>query len=600
MEVAGRFVLIAPTRDRGLGDAWRAKDVAAPASERIVKLHPLTAGAPDADGLVARLREASAAGVAPVVGGGPWRAKVAVAYESCGGRSLRDWIDGWRTTRTPPAPETLKALFLHLCSAVGEAHQRGLAHERLNPRSVIITSVRSARPLLVFDFGVAAHLAGDDQAACADYLSPEQLDRGRKGADPRRADLFALGVILAELLTLRAKPRADGRETWEQYVRAATKRAGATLPPKPEDAPEAVWRVVERLLLHRNDPNLATPSKVRSAAKGAWESAGVQDASAETFREAPAPVEMPPAAPAHELDRRPAAPSTAAPPREAPPPPSRPAVVHAYSVDVSARASPSPVRAPPTPSVLPPPAPAPTVGSEPAVDADVGADTIADLDDPSATAPLPPPVGPAVGGDTLALDAPSSDFGAISGPAPDRTMAFEEGPPTHVQPQVRRSSPAAVDDTRDPFAHARRVGGDTMPIDDVRSPLVSQLKPAAPQPPAFVDDSRLPTLPMGVRGRPVPSSPPPAVSPRPPLGPHPGDGGDTLPLDGPPPAALIRPIAPIPRPVPRPSADETAPLPALDVGASERTFYLKVAVAVVLCGAALGFLASMMLPAIRH
>lgn len=598
MEVAGRFVLIAPMRDRGLGDAWRAKDVAAPTSERIVKLHPLTVAPADADALIARLRETSAAGAAPVVGGGAWRTRLAVAYESCGGRSLRDWIDGWRTTRTPPAPETLKALFLHLCSAVGEAQQRGLAHERLNPRSVIITSVRSARPLLVFDFGVAAHLGGDDQAACADYLSPEQLDRGRRGADPRRADLFALGVILAELLTLRAKPRADGRETWEQYVRAATKRAGAALPPRPEDAPEAVWRVVERLLLHRNDPDLATPSKVRSAAKGAWESAGVQDASAETFREAPAPVEMPPAAPAHEVDRRPAPPPTATPPREAPPPPSRPAVVHAYSVDVSARAAPSPARPTPTPSAPPLPPPA---SPAPAASADVGADTITDLDDPTATAPLPPPARPAVGGDTLALDAPSQEFGATSAPSPDRTMAFEDEPPTHVQPRARRPSPAAVEDARDPFAHARRVGGDTLPIDDARSPLVSPLKPVAPRPPAFVDDSRQPTLPVGVRERPVAFSPP-ALSPRPVLGPHPGEGGDTLPLDGPPPAALIRPIAPAPapRPVPRPSADETAPLPALDDGASERSFYLKVAVAVVLGGAALGFLASMMLPAIRH
>lgn len=592
MEVAGRFVLIAPVRDRGLGDAWRAKDVAAPTSERIVKLHPLTAGAADPDALVAKLRETSASGVAPVVGGGAWRGRLAVAYESCGGRSLRDWIDGWRTTRTPPAPETLKALFLHLCSAVGEAHQRGLAHERLSPRSVIVTSVRSARPILVFDFGVAAHLGGDDQAACADYLSPEQLDRGRRGADPRRADLFALGVILAELLTLRARPRADGRETWEAYVRAATKRAGAALPTRPEDAPEAVWRLVDRLLLHRNDPELATPSKVRSAAKGAWESAGVGDASAETFREAPTPVEAPPVAPPREVDRAPA-PTTDPPPREVPPPPSRPAVVRAFSVDVSARAT-------PTPSTPPLPPPAPPVSPMHGSSADAGADTLTDLDDPTTTAPLPPPARSGAGGETLALDAPSQGFGAPSAPSPNQTIAIEDEPPTHVQPRARRSAPADVDDARDPFAHARRVGGDTMPIDDVRSPLVSPLTPVAPRSPAFDDDSRQPTLAVGVRERPAAFTPPPPFSPHPPVTPHLGEGGDTLPLERPPPAALVRPIAPAPRPAPRVAADETAPLPALDDEASERSFYLKVAVAVVLGGATLGFLASMMLPAIRH
>lgn len=625
--VAGGFKLLGPVPDRGLGEALRAHEVGAPSTERLVKLYALAPSAvAAATGAVERLRAQSVPGVAAVVGGGVWRDRLVVAYEGCAGRSLHDWIAGWRSTRTPPPAPVLKSIFSALCSVVDAAHQQGLHHERLSPRSVIITSIRAAKPMVVLDAGLAGCLSGDDLAACHDYLNADVLDRARKGADPRRADLFSLGVILAELLTLRPRPHAEGRETWEQLARAAAKRPNAPFPARPDDAPAALWALVERLLMRR-DAELASAVKVRAAARAAWEAAGVKDATPDALRDAPTPVEERVERPSREEPRS-SAPSTSAPSPEPAAPPQRAVVHSAYSVPVApARAeaaapvSPTPPATPrpssPEPPAVarvassPPAPPAPVARSVPAAQAtlvdaapsfagpDAGADTLSDLDDPGATAPQARPSRPSAGGDTLALDDGEHGFARAAPAPPDATLLLEAEPPTSVLPaRARQSQPRAVESS-DPFAQVRRAGGDTLPIDDARSPLADR-RPIAPQSPLAAPASPL-TLGPGIRS-PVAASP---------IQPLPQAGGDTLPLDG---AALVavgRPIAPVvpfvpaapslppARPAPSP-ADQTSQLPVVDGDLETRTFYTKLAAGVVLGGLILGGLLTALLASVRH
>jgi len=356
----------------------------------------------------------------------------------------------------------------------------------------------------------------------------------------------------------------------------------------------------------RRDAELASAVKVRAAARAAWEAAGVKDATPDALREAPTPVEERVERPSREEPRS-SAPSTSAPSPEPAAAPQRAVVQSAYSVPVApARAE---VAAPVSPT--PPAPPAPVARSVPAAQAtlvdeapsfavaDAGADTLSDLDDPGATAPLARPSRPSAGGDTLALDDGEHGFARAAPAAPDATLLLEAEPPTSVLPaRARQPQPRAVESS-DPFAQVRRAGGDTLPIDDARSPLADR-RPIAPQSPLAAPASPL-TLGPGIRS-PVAASP---------IQPLPQAGGDTLPLDGAALAAVGRPIAPVApfvpaapslppaRPAPSP-ADQTSQLPVVDGDRETRTFYTKLAAGVVLGGLILGGLLTALLASFRH
>lgn len=102
-------------------------------------------------------------------------------------------------------------LFIRVCGGVQHAHQKGVIHRDLKPGNLLVDSV-DGRPLpKIIDFGiatVAADSGGREVAGTPDYMSPEQA-----GDDPSlidaRSDVFALGVVLSELLTGQ-RPQAAG------------------------------------------------------------------------------------------------------------------------------------------------------------------------------------------------------------------------------------------------------------------------------------------------------------------------------------------------------------------------------------------------------
>jgi len=100
---------------------------------------------------------------------------------------------------------------LQACEAIAEAHAAGIIHRDLKPKNLFLAKTVDGRPLVkVLDFGISKmEDAAEDMSltrtteiiGSPSYMSPEQL-RASKGVDVR-TDIWALGVILFELLTKR-------------------------------------------------------------------------------------------------------------------------------------------------------------------------------------------------------------------------------------------------------------------------------------------------------------------------------------------------------------------------------------------------------------
>ena len=137
-----------------------------------------------------------------------------------------------------------------VCDALGEAHARGVVHRDLKPSNVmLVTRGRDDEFVKVLDFGIAkvrgvALTHSGTVFGTPEYMSPEQL-RGR--ALDGRSDLYALGVVLFEMLTGRLPFDCD---TPEQWMTAHLERLPPTVSEVAPDAevPRELEALVARLM----------------------------------------------------------------------------------------------------------------------------------------------------------------------------------------------------------------------------------------------------------------------------------------------------------------------------------------------------------------
>ncbi|MCW5551685.1 MAG: serine/threonine protein kinase [Verrucomicrobiae bacterium] len=107
-------------------------------------------------------------------------------------------------------PERLE-LFIKVCQAIQHAHQKGIIHRDIKPSNILVTVNDGVPVPKVIDFGIAKATQGEltDKTVYTQfqqfigtpaYMSPEQAEMTSLDIDTR-SDIYALGVLLYELLT---------------------------------------------------------------------------------------------------------------------------------------------------------------------------------------------------------------------------------------------------------------------------------------------------------------------------------------------------------------------------------------------------------------
>ncbi|HTR02140.1 MAG TPA: serine/threonine-protein kinase, partial [Thermoanaerobaculia bacterium] len=210
----GPYEIVAPIGAGGMGEVYRARDGKLN-RDVAIKVLP-EAVAEDPERLARFQREAQVLAslndphIAAIYGLEKAGSVEALVLELVGGETLAE-----RIAQGPIPVDEALAIARQIADALEAAHEKGVVHRDLKPANVKVTPEGKVK---VLDFGLAKALAGDASSpdvthsptitaqatqagvviGTAAYMSPEQA-RGK--AVDKRADIWAFGVVLYEMLT---------------------------------------------------------------------------------------------------------------------------------------------------------------------------------------------------------------------------------------------------------------------------------------------------------------------------------------------------------------------------------------------------------------
>jgi eukaryotic-like serine/threonine-protein kinase len=253
----GAYEIVAPLGAGGMGEVYRARDTRLNRPVAVKVLPASIAASPDALARFEREARAVAAlshpNILAIYDFGKTPEATYAVMELLEGETLRG-----RLAAGPLPTRKAVEIGVQVARALAAAHDRHIVHRDLKPENIFLTTDGSVKLL---DFGLArtvgtptAHTEVETPTVATEpgtvlgsvgYMAPEQV-RGEE-AD-HRADVFALGCVLFEMLTGR---RAFSRDTAAETMTAILREDPPDLASSAVSVPSGVARVVHRCLEKR-------------------------------------------------------------------------------------------------------------------------------------------------------------------------------------------------------------------------------------------------------------------------------------------------------------------------------------------------------------
>ncbi|HUM02461.1 MAG TPA: serine/threonine-protein kinase [Thermoanaerobaculia bacterium] len=176
-----------------------------------------------------------------------------------------EYVPGGSLSQRLADPDSLSLydrvrVIAEVAEALGHAHERGVLHRDVKPANVLLTPHLDAK---VTDFGIGKLLAGDSDLTSTGqmvgspaYMSPEQIKGEKLDA---RTDIFSLGVVLYQAITLRKPFPADTLTTLVYQILHEE-------PPDPQalraDLPPEYSPIVKKCLAKKREERYTTATEV--------------------------------------------------------------------------------------------------------------------------------------------------------------------------------------------------------------------------------------------------------------------------------------------------------------------------------------------------
>ncbi|RAH64429.1 putative serine/threonine protein kinase [Aspergillus aculeatinus CBS 121060] len=221
----GRFRTVAPLNHGSFGMVFLAKDLQTGQDVAIKCMTKSSSGDPSnpspydarAEELECHRRLRFHPNIVNLIHSFETDAHMYLVLEYCSNGDLYEAI---RLNRGPLETEHVRDFMLQLVSAVEFMHANGLYHRDIKPENIFLMQDGSMK---LGDFGLATREAWSHEACVGSdrYMAPEQYDPSTVGYSPAKADVWAIGICLLNVLFAR-NPFATPTESdilYADYVR---------------------------------------------------------------------------------------------------------------------------------------------------------------------------------------------------------------------------------------------------------------------------------------------------------------------------------------------------------------------------------------------